>query len=178
MKLKTTLAIIVCLSLLSCSIDGDEIINNTDQSEFIIQIGGGTAGDPTNNSFQTDLMAGQNMLAGVVNVNVVDDVIVVSYSSDSGWEIQETHLYVGDLGSLPTNGGGNPKIGQFPYKDTHNAGTIDVVYNTITIAPGDCVFIAAHAVVENTSTGQNETAWGDGVPIGGNSWAMMFEFCN
>ena len=86
---------------------------------------------------------------------------------------------------------GNPQIGQFPYNSTETGGTITVVF-TSTLAEGECAYTAAHAVAANIATGQNETAWGNGVPInngngngnvngggnGGGSWAMMFEVCN
>lgn len=177
MKLKITLVAAMCFALISCSVDNDAFLN-TDQSDLVIEIGGGTSPDPDPTSqYTTDLMAGQNMLSGIVNVTADNGVVEVTYSADAEWEIEETHLYIGDLAGLPTNGGGNPKIGHFPYKDTHPAGTTDVTYVGPAIEAGDCVYIAAHAVVHNLVTGDTETAWGAGVPIGGNSWAMMFEFC-
>lgn len=126
---------------------------------------------------EVDLMAGQHIDVGSVTVTLDGNSVIVTYTTDGDWEIQETHLYVGDLNGLPTNGGGNPKIGQFPYKDTYPSGTQTVTVITIELAPGECVYVAAHAVVENTTSGQNETAWGDGEPIGGNNWSMMFEIC-
>ncbi len=176
MKFKITLVLFSLLILSSCSPENEDYISS-DSSDFIIEIGGGTTPDPTYSSFQTDLMAGQNIYSGIVNVDVVDDNVVVSYTSESDWEIVETHLYVGPLNLLPTTGSGNPQIGHFPYQDTHPAGTVNVEYVGPGISEGECVYIAAHAVVVNSVTGEEETAWGAGVPIGGNSWAMTFEYC-
>ena len=176
MKLKITFVLVSLVLLTACSPENEEYpVNNS--SNLIIEIGGGTTPDPTSSSYQTDLMAGQHIYSGIVNVEVVDDNVVVSYTSENDWEIVETHLYVGDLNQLPTTGSGNPKIGHFPYKDNHPAGTVTVEYVGPEISEGECVYVAAHAVVVNTVTGDEETAWGAGVPIGGNSWAMTFEYC-
>jgi hypothetical protein len=176
MKFKITLVLVSLLILSSCSPENEDYISS-DSSDLIIQIGGGTSPDPTNSSFQTDLMAGQNIYSGIVNVDVVNGNVVVNYTSESDWEIVETHLYIGDLNQLPTTGSGNPKVGQFPYANTHPAGTVNVEYTGPGITSGECVYVAAHAVVVNSVTGQTETAWGAGIPIGGNSWAMTFEYC-
>ncbi len=170
MKLNSTLIALFCLTLFSCSVENDEIITS-DQLDLV------TPDPPASTTQTTDLMAGQHMLAGIVSVNADNGIVEVTYSTDSDWVIEETHLYIGDLANLPTNGGGNPKIGRFPYKGTHTAGTVDVTYAGPAIQEGDCVYIAAHAVVHNTVTGDTETAWGAGEPIGGNNWSMMFEYC-
>ncbi len=177
MKLNITLLALVTGILFSCSPDNDEINIYDDSADRIIVIDGGTTGDPTATSYQTDLMAGQHIISGIVGVDVVDDNVVVSYSTDGDWVIDETHLYIGPLSQLPTTGSGNPKVGHFPYKDTFSTGVTNVEYVGPGITEGECVYIAAHAVVTNTVTGQTETAWGNGDPIGGNSWAMMFEYC-
>ncbi|MBT8262367.1 MAG: hypothetical protein KJO05_06065 [Bacteroidia bacterium] len=176
MKFKITLVLLSALILSSCSPDNEDY-TSSETANNIIVIGGATTTDLTNQSFQTELMAGQNIYAGIVNVDIKDGVVVVSYSSDTEWEITETHLYIGALNLLPTTGNGNPMIGQFPYADTHPVGTINVEIVGPTISEGDCVYIAAHAVVVNSDTGDDETAWGAGEPIGGTSWAMMFEYC-
>ena len=49
------------------------------------------------NLYEDDLIAGQNLDAGTVTVSVVDGNIVV-YTSDGDWQIDETHLYIGDGG--------------------------------------------------------------------------------
>ena len=176
MKFKITLLLISVLILSSCSPENEDYTTNN-STDFIIEIGSGTADDPTNNTFQTELTAGQHIYSGIVSVDVHDGNVIVTYTSESDWEILETHLYVGQLNLLPTTGNGNPQIGHFPYKNTHQAGTVTVEYIGPAINSGDCVYVAAHAVVVNSDTGDEETAWGSGVPIGGNSWAMTFEYC-
>lgn len=186
MKTRITLLLLLLTAIIiSCSPESTEgttedLSTNWEIGEIgeIGDVDGGVVGDPSISIYQTDLMAGQNILMGFVDVSLVDGNVEVTYNADYNWEIEETHLYVGDLANLPTNNGGNPKIGQFPYKATHQAGTTTVTYIGPAMAAGECVYVAAHAVVSNTSNGQTETAWGAGVPIGGNSWAMMFEVCN
>jgi len=176
MKFKITLVLLSVLILTSCSPENDDYLT-TDSTDFIIEIGSGSTDVPTNSTFQTELTAGQNIYSGFVSVDVHDGNVIVTYTSESDWEIIETHLYIGELNQLPTNGNGDPRIGQFPYKDTHPAATTIVEYIGPGINSGDCVYIAAHAVVVNSVTGDEETAWGAGVPIGGDSWAMTFEYC-
>jgi hypothetical protein len=181
MKVSKLLFTLCCIAMLTgCSQDSDELLVETPNSNFIIEIGGGTTPDPTTNLYQTDLMAGQHILSGIVSVSLVNGDVVVTYNSDSDWEITETHLYIGPLSGLPTNGGGNPKIGRFPFKGEYGPGITEVIVDNtgISLAPGECIIVAAHAVVENSVTGAEETAWGYGDPIGGNSWAMQFEVCN
>ncbi|PKA84058.1 hypothetical protein ATE92_2228 [Ulvibacter sp. MAR_2010_11] len=173
MKTKTTLLVAIIAVLFSCSPEHNE----SNMDSLVLDREGETSGDPVT-LYQTDLMAGQNILMGYVRVDLVNGEIVVTYQSDGDWVIEETHLFIGELNQLPTNNGGNPKIGQFPYIGTHPAGTTTVAYTGQSMLTGQCVYVAAHAVVTNTISGQSETAWGAGVPIGGNSWAMMFEVCN
>ena len=178
MKFNITLLALASILLFSCSPDNEDLYVNDPVENFeIIIIDGGVTGDPSATSFQTDLMAGQNIVSGIVTVDVVDGNVVTSYSTDSDWVIEETHLYIGPLSGLPTTGSGNPKIGHFPYANTHPVGTTDVDYTGPALLEGECVYVAAHAVVTNTVTGETETAWAFGDPIGGNSWAMTFEYC-
>jgi hypothetical protein len=180
MNAKITLLALLSVVVIGCSIDSDENINNGPTANFDI----GVIDDGNNNNnnstlAETDLLAGQNTDSGDVVVTIVDGYVVVTYNTDPEWEIQETHLFVGDINDLPLNTPGNPQIGQFPYSGTHVAGTYTMSYTTtIFLEPGDCVIIAAHAVVYNSGLNQTETAWGAGDPMGGNSWAMTFEVCN
>lgn len=140
------------------------------------EVGGGNEGDEE--LYSDDLMAGQNIDSGNITATIVDGVVVIGYETEGDWVITETHLYVGPLEDLPTNGAGNPQIGQFPISDNFNPSVTEVEYTTIELEEGECVYVAAHAVVVNTVTGQEETAWGNGVQINnGGSWAMMFEIC-
>jgi len=183
MKPRITFAILLsALFLFSCS--QDEMIDETANLEFGGGIGGGTGnvdGNEVTNGeaqeLQTDLIAGQNINVGLMDVTVTDGNVTVVYSTDGDWVIEETHLYIGDLADMPATGNGNPKIGHFPYKGVHNNNTTFVSYTGPALNEGECVYIAAHAVVTNTVTGQSETAWGDSEPLPGNNWAMAFEYC-
>lgn len=178
--MKFTKLLSTLFSLLLLTACSTEPTVNTVEDNYANLITGEETPDPTTNLGQTDLLAGQHILSGIVTVALDNGEVAVTYTSEGDWEIVETHLYIGPLSGLPTNGGGNPKIGHFPFKDTHNPGTTEVVVgNTgISLASGECIIVAAHAVVINTVTGDEETAWGAGNPIGGNSWAMQFEVCN
>ena len=157
--------------------------------------------DPIGNDFETDLIAGQNTDSGNIIVSVIDGNLDVTYETEGDWVILEVHLFVGDPNDLPVNNGGNPIIGQFPYSESYSPGETSITFNNIIEIPlGESVWIAAHAVVLNTVTGQEETAWAAGAPInsggngnggngngnGGNgngngnggSWAMWFEIYN
>ncbi|MFM9075885.1 MAG: hypothetical protein ACKORJ_10035, partial [Bacteroidota bacterium] len=72
----------------------------------------------------TPLMAGQTINAGTVSFSDLDtngdgqdDTMEFCYNTVDGWEIVETHFWVGETrGTLPTNRSGNPVPGLFPYK--------------------------------------------------------------
>ncbi len=130
----------------------------------------------------TDLVAGQHLLMGDVTVSNDADFLYVTYNSTGNWVIRKTHLYVGPCDAIPTNGGGNPRIGHFPFTSTHpNTGVTSYTFTVPAEVLGGCGCVAAHAeVVRFNSRGsviQSETAWGSGPEIGGNSWAMKFNYC-
>ncbi len=176
MKTKLLLLLSGMALFISCSNEPYEL---NDSGNLIIDVPGQvddgiTTGEE--NLYEDDLIAGQNMDAGTVVVTIVNGEIVVTYVGE-GWEITETHLYIGPEEEMPSTNNGNPKVGNFPYKNNHPAGTTEVTYTGPSLLEGDCVYIAAHAVVVNTTTGQTETAWAAGIPMGGNNWAMGFEVC-
>jgi len=151
------------------------------------------------------LWAGQDINVGNLTVVVDGTDLVVTYDiTGSGWELLETHLYVGYT---------NPELylnsapGQFPYSEEHDPAVLTVTYTyTIPISmidsyklkggkkwvvddvagPDGLIYIAAHAEVRiqtgvDPDTGeavyQEETAWAEGDPIRPDkNWAMYFEF--
>jgi hypothetical protein len=133
----------------------------------------------------TDLMAGQHINAGNVTVSNDLDYIYVTYHSANGYQLTETHLFVGDRALLPVNNAGSAVPGQFPYSGTHQFATTYTYAVPVSAIPlGSCGIIAAHAVVKKVNAnGQvidSQTAWGKGFrirPQGGN-WAMAFNFCS
>ena len=61
--------------------------------------------------------------------------------------------------------------GQFPYKEGGSLYTIPL--SDLNVMPGDTLYIAAHAVVQNGE--QEETAWGAGDEFG-KSWATYLRY--
>lgn len=178
MKKTYTLIILACLTIISCSKDADIII----QKDSLTTLEDGTRRfDPTETNCYTpvDLIAGQNYIDGIVSYQILNNELIVTYTTTGGWEIDATHLYVGDCTTIPTNRPGNPRVGQFPYKSTEPAGTSEVVWSIPISEFPEFGCIAAHAEVSlNTGNGtQNETAWASGDQLPGNSWAMFFDYC-
>ncbi|MBD3636350.1 MAG: hypothetical protein HUJ25_03335 [Crocinitomicaceae bacterium] len=128
-----------------------------------------------------ELYAGQSIDVGEVVVTNDENYIYVTFNTEGGWVLNETHVYAGDPAGIPTNNSGNPQIGLFPYNDTHNGATSFTVI--IPIDPNlECYAIAAHASVslmnEWGEIVQQETAWSNGPQINsGGSWATYSEFC-
>jgi hypothetical protein len=132
-----------------------------------------------------DLIAGQHTDVGSVTVANDEDTLYVTFATEGGWVMLETHLAVAtSLDGIPMTPSGNPRIGLFPYQTQHDPAVTEYTYE-ISLAdagyePGDELFIAAHASValidENGDPVQQETAWGQGPEFPGNSWAMYFNF--
>lgn len=97
-----------------------------------------------------ELVAGQYNVVGSVCIKTEGTNLKVKYSiTNSDWSITETHLaVVGDPADFPRTSNGNPKVGHFPYKGTHN--NVGEVEYSIPIGNlPSTVYVAAHAVVEN-----------------------------
>ncbi len=125
-----------------------------------------------------NFLAGQTIPAGSVTVGNDETNLYVTFSTTNGWEMKETHLYVGD-GTNLTNKAGNAAPGQFPYKTTHDPRVTSFTYTIPLQGLPECMVIAAHAAVEKWVNGtmvDSQTAWGEGSQIGKN-WAMKFEYC-
>ena len=134
---------------------------------------GNYANGQTDTSCTVDLIAGQNYLAGSVDIVRNGDSVTVYYSTTGNWYMTQTHLYVGDCGAIPMTRGNNPKVGHFPYGDETLNNATSASYTIY--MPDSCFCVAAHAVVSNGT--QTETAWGDGIDMGGKQWATYFTCC-
>ena len=174
---KITLLLVTIVTLTSCSKESVEQLSEEALTSNPIN----TTNDrreepgPSIDPIVTDLIAGQNEIVGTVTVETDGTTINVTYNTINGWEIDATHLYVGDCESRPANNPGNPLIGQFPYKEIHNSGTTEYMYSISSAEVGCSGCVAAHAEVRDINGG-TETAWADGLPYGGSSWAMYFEY--
>ena len=136
----------------------------------------GGNGDVCGEATKAILYAGQNINVGCVTVWNDEDNLYVKYETKYCWKIDEIHLYVGDCGDIPQNNG-NPTPGQFPIKDSYRDGTNCATFSIPLSSLCECVCIAAHAVVTNSCTYQEETAWADGCDFSGANWATYFKYC-
>ena len=133
----------------------------------------------------TPLIAGQHINAGNVTVSNDDAYIYVTYNTENGYVLRETHLFVGGCEAIPVTNAGNPSPGQFPYKNSHNDCTTFTYRVPISAIPaGSCGCVAAHAaLVKYGANGQvidSQTGWGSGTLINpnGGSWGMKFQYCS
>jgi hypothetical protein len=175
---KITLIALTALLIVSCSTE--EVAPTIDSIE-VNRIDIDPDPDPDPQPIElasTQLTAGQHFDSGTVTVMSDATGVTVNYDTTGDWILLETHLYVGTIEDLPSTGNGSPKIGHFPYDGEHSGNTTSVSYNVGDIAAGTCTYVFAHAVVYNTVTNQEETAWGAGLEAAGNNWAMYFEACN
>lgn len=139
----------------------------------------------------TDLRAGQTVDAGDVSVANDSANVYVTFTTNGGWVLTETHVAMVTSSTLfPVTKTGNPKIGNFPYKTTHAPAVTTYTYTfdrsvlaaalgLSSLDAGTTLFVAAHAVVQLPNAGgtvQQETGWGQGTPFPGGSWAMYFQY--
>lgn len=132
--------------------------------------------------FCVALMAGQSIDAGDVCVGIEGTNLVVVYKTEGGWELTETHLWLGKaLADMPQTKSGNPKIGNFPYNSGALAGTSYTLRLPLTMVGIGCdtqYYFAAHAVVRKADGSggyQTETGWGSGTRfVDKGSWATYF----
>ena len=121
------------------------------------------------------LTAGQHIDVGTVTVSNDETNLYVVYETTGNWVITETHLYVGPEAGIPLNGGGNPRIGHFPYH-----GNDDSPFTIPLAGLGDDFVIVAHAVVKKVIDGQtmqSETAFACGeFTFPGNRWGCYFDY--
>lgn len=116
------------------------------------------------------LLAGQTIDAGSVCVELDGSNLLVTYQTTGGWELIETHLWVGiSLADLPMTKKGNPIPGQFPYVSGDITGQTSYTF-TVPVSitcPGDdqMYYMAAHAALQKVNGDggyQTETGWSDG----------------
>ena len=114
------------------------------------------------------LIAGQNINAGSVCIEIVNGNLLVTYNTTGGWQLVETHLWIGTVSlTIPQTKSGNPKIGNFPYHSGDITGATTYTHTIPISNLFTCpslntrrLYVAAHAVVRKD--GQIETAWSEG----------------
>jgi hypothetical protein len=175
-KLSVFLALAAFISLLSCTKDELAPVNSAANLNIDLR-----NDDPCITSKTVDLMAGQHLYVGSVTVSFDVSHVYVKFASSGDWYMGMTHLYVGDCAAIPTNRGGNPRIGNFPHKKSHSPIVQEFTYKISRSTLGECFCIAAHAEVhlqnDSGEVIQSETAWGAGERFNDNNWAMFFDFC-
>ncbi len=144
-----------------------------------------------------ELLAGQFIDdAGTVTVSYEDGELCVTYDTENGWRLVETHFAIAESpGDIPQNKNGNPKVGHFLYGNDELGVYVTIEDNLVLIGGAEdyveCIeleladgtyFIAAHAKLVNTEEVDDEdnlvteTGWGEGDEFDGKNWAMYFEF--
>lgn len=152
---------------------------------------GDAAAHTCDNPFSTDLIAGKTSQttrtkdAGDVKVCNDGTTLTITYEATYPFCLLATDLHVAtSVDAIPQNKQKSPTPGQFAYGDVHDCvGTapVEIPLEEIGedgVGPGDTVFIAAHAKVEDEDR-KVEEAWGQGTPFdatGRRSWAMAFEY--
>jgi len=95
-----------------------------------------------------DLMAGQHINVGKVDVVSDGTCIKVRFELSGSNYLTEVHVDVqSDPNCFPMTNAGNPKIGNFAYKASFDPSENKTVYETECIPVSGPVYIAAHAVV-------------------------------
>ena len=180
--------IIIFSLLLSCKKE-EVILKKTTNDEQVYE-----NNSSKQNFKEFTLYAGQHIECGSIKVTNDNDFIYIKYNTTGGWNLKETHLYIGEKNQMPSNDKGNPKIGNFPHQNLHNqAQTFEykVAKNNL-----DCLTIAAHAsveLVESATVIQQETAWAKPPKLNGDahfiispfetetnngSWFTTVDYCN
>ena len=106
------------------------------------------------------LLAGQDIPVGTVTVSNDSTNLTVLYETNSGWKMTETHLaVVTNIADFPTNKPGNPMVGHFPYGVENiftNIWEQTIKLEDLDAMAGQTLYIAAHAVVADTSNEMEE----------------------
>ncbi|UCF06851.1 MAG: LamG domain-containing protein [bacterium] len=117
------------------------------------------------------LIAGRLIEIGSVTCWIEGDTLYVEYVNEGGWVLAETHLAVAaSLEEIPTTPSGNPRVGHFPCKGSHQPAVTEYRYPidlaSLGLDEADEVLIAAHADVQLVSSTdevlQAEGAWSEG----------------
>jgi hypothetical protein len=133
-----------------------------------------------------DLIAGGGNAKSAVTVGNVRAVTpdgrsfsVIYQITEPGWCLTEVHVHVADtVGEVPQTRSGNPKVGQFAYRDANLGCRTEYTFPAISLGTLAGSFaVPAHAVVQRQlgDLTLTETAWAAGTPFPGKSWATYME---
>jgi hypothetical protein len=133
---------------------------------------------------ETDLIAGQHTDTGSVSVTNDADEIMIAVDATNPYLLAEVHIYVG-TDPVPTNNGGAPAPGQFPYTVEFPEPTasydLAIALEDLGVGCDDQLNIAVHATVVSFDRDGNEvfeeTAWGFGdETFDGSRWGWSFDY--
>jgi hypothetical protein len=129
-----------------------------------------------------DLLADQADVAGTVAAWNDGESLHVEYRTTGSWRIHGTQMHAAlDWVDVPEQNG-NPTPGQFELKEEHGDDGVTVVTYEIQLsdegwAPGDIVYVAAHAELSlmlQDGDIVEAGAWAEGDGFPGANWAMYF----
>jgi hypothetical protein len=152
---RKVLAFFAFLLLLSCSIDeSEEILSTRPQTDALQSV------DQTPQlivpfdeclSVSFDLYAGRKEIAGKVLVENTKDSLTITYKLNEGWYMLAAKVFAGKFEDIPLSGGGNPKVGQFPYKrifyKPKSEHRLSIPLSEISLSAPSCISIAAYAAL-------------------------------
>ncbi|HIH97277.1 MAG TPA: hypothetical protein HA348_07395 [Thermoplasmata archaeon] len=152
--------LIIVVLILGLVLTGCSLLSNvgqvpTTEQSGITYLTKGIPGDPD----VFTLYAGQHIDVGTVEVWNDTDNLYVKYVVNDPWRLTETHLHIffDDMYyiDIPQKNG-NPIPGKFDYKGEHDCVTEYTYTIPLNLVPEDELFIAAHAVVADTSSEMTE----------------------
>jgi hypothetical protein len=148
---------------------------------FLVASAGPAAAQACGTTTSTQLVAGQNYVAGSIAISNDANNIYIQYHTDAPWVISDAHAAVAStLSGIPQTKTSNPIPGRFAYSATFDPETTDytfVVPMAGSFVAGQSVFVAAHAQVQAPkASGGSQTGWGFGPGFAGNNWATYVNY--
>jgi len=135
--------------------------------------------------FESRILAGQHIDIGSALIyNTTDGNLVINLQLNDLWRASGSHLDIALLPQdFPMTKTGNPKIGNFEYKNDYYPSVNNISYtftlDELGLKEGDTVYIAIHLNAQKLVNGeivQSETAWTEGTSFPGKNWAMFVEY--
>lgn len=130
--------------------------------------------------YSTNLMAGNYVDVGNVNIYCDDENVFIEYETTDEWFIKNTHLYVGDLELIPINKSQIPNPLRFPIHSVCPKQSQSEIYMISKSSLPNDFAVAAHAEVKREVNGmetKTETAWCEGDRFSSDSWGMYVSVC-
>lgn len=171
------------LGFYSCNLNED--INENSSEAFLKSTQTELPDDNCVETMTFDLIAGQHIDAGSLNISNDDNYIYVEYVGEMDWMISEIHFYMGSAEGIPTNKKGTPVPGHFPYKYEFDSPVTSFSFKIPSKNFDSCNVFLAHAVVVargmDDLVNMEETAWAGCISFedyfGITRWGLLCEYC-